>query len=112
MGRMAKPARNNGLRPQVSAVRPTSRANGNITSCAAMMQVDIATALGLVAAIPAVVMYNTFSRWIATNRALQSDASAEVMLRQEHSGRRDCGVEEWTFAKQNSLVLYRVGCRH
>jgi biopolymer transport protein ExbB len=39
----------------------------------------LATALGLVAAIPAVVMYNTFARWIATYRALQSDAAAEVM---------------------------------
>jgi biopolymer transport protein ExbB len=39
----------------------------------------LATALGLVAAIPAVVMYNTFARWIATYRALQSDAAAEVI---------------------------------
>jgi biopolymer transport protein ExbB len=39
----------------------------------------LATALGLVAAIPAVVMYNLFSRWIATYRALQADAAAEVM---------------------------------
>jgi len=39
----------------------------------------LATALGLVAAIPAVVMYNMFSRWIATYRTLQADAAAEVM---------------------------------
>jgi biopolymer transport protein ExbB len=39
----------------------------------------LATALGLVAAIPAVIMYNLFSRWIATYRALQADAAAEVM---------------------------------
>ena len=39
----------------------------------------LATALGLVAAIPAVIMYNMFSRWIATYRALQADAAAEVM---------------------------------
>jgi biopolymer transport protein ExbB len=39
----------------------------------------LATALGLVAAIPAVVMYNLFSRWIASYRALQADAAAEVM---------------------------------
>src|ERR1019366_513146 len=31
----------------------------------------LATALGLVAAIPAVVMYNVFSRWTAGYRALQ-----------------------------------------
>jgi biopolymer transport protein ExbB len=39
----------------------------------------LATALGLVAAIPAVVMYNMFSRWIAGYRALQADAAAEVL---------------------------------
>lgn len=38
----------------------------------------LATALGLVAAIPAVVMYNMFSRWTATYRALHADAAAEV----------------------------------
>jgi biopolymer transport protein ExbB len=39
----------------------------------------LATALGLAAAIPAVVMYNMFSRWIAGYRALQADASAEIL---------------------------------
>jgi biopolymer transport protein ExbB len=39
----------------------------------------LATALGLVAAIPAVVMYNMFSRWSAGYRALQADASAEIL---------------------------------
>jgi biopolymer transport protein ExbB len=39
----------------------------------------LATALGLVAAIPAVVMYNMFSRWVSGYRALHADASGEVM---------------------------------
>ena len=39
----------------------------------------LATALGLVAAIPAVVMYNFFSRWTAGFRAEQADASAEIL---------------------------------
>src|SRR5262249_23500605 len=39
----------------------------------------LATALGLVAAIPAVVMYNVFSRWIAEYRALHADAAAEIL---------------------------------
>jgi biopolymer transport protein ExbB len=39
----------------------------------------LATALGLVAAIPAVVMYNVFARWIAGYRALHADAAAEIM---------------------------------
>jgi len=39
----------------------------------------LATALGLVAAIPAVVMYNVFSRWNAGHRALQADASAAIL---------------------------------
>jgi biopolymer transport protein ExbB len=39
----------------------------------------MATALGLIAAIPAVVMYNVFSRWNAGHRALQADASAAIL---------------------------------
>jgi biopolymer transport protein ExbB len=39
----------------------------------------LATAFGLVAAIPAVVMYNMFSRWIAGYRALHADAAAEIL---------------------------------
>ena len=39
----------------------------------------LATALGLAAAIPAVVMYNMFSRWTATYRALHADAAAEIL---------------------------------
>ncbi|MBN8986780.1 MAG: tonB-system energizer ExbB [Rhizobiales bacterium] len=38
----------------------------------------LATALGLVAAIPAVVIYNLFARQIASYRALLGDASAEI----------------------------------
>ena len=39
----------------------------------------LATALGLVAAIPAVVIYNVFARAIGGYRALLADASAQVM---------------------------------
>jgi len=39
----------------------------------------LATALGLVAAIPAVVIYNMFSRSIAGYRAVLGDATAEVL---------------------------------
>jgi biopolymer transport protein ExbB len=38
----------------------------------------LATALGLVAAIPAVVMYNVFSRWISGYRALYADTAAAI----------------------------------
>ena len=38
----------------------------------------LATALGLVAAIPAVVIYNLFARWIAGYRARLADAAAGV----------------------------------
>ncbi len=38
----------------------------------------LATAFGLVAAIPAVVIYNVFSRQIASYRGLLGDASAEI----------------------------------
>ena len=39
----------------------------------------LATAFGLAAAIPAVVIYNTFSRSIAQYRALYADVSVEIM---------------------------------
>ncbi len=39
----------------------------------------LATALGLVAAIPAVVIYNMFARWIAGHRALYADATSEIL---------------------------------
>jgi len=39
----------------------------------------LATAIGLVAAIPAVVVYNLFSRTIASYRATLGDASAEIL---------------------------------
>lgn len=39
----------------------------------------LATALGLVAAIPAVLIYNAFSRSVSGYRALLADTSAEVM---------------------------------
>ena len=40
----------------------------------------LATALGLVAAIPAVVIYNVFARSITGDKAQVADASAEVLL--------------------------------
>jgi biopolymer transport protein ExbB len=39
----------------------------------------LATAIGLVAAIPAVIIYNVFARSIAGYRALLTDASAEII---------------------------------
>ena len=39
----------------------------------------LATAIGLVAAIPAVVIYNHFSRRIAAHRALVSDSAAAIL---------------------------------
>ena len=38
----------------------------------------LATAIGLFAAIPAVIIYNQFARWLAGYKALVGDASAEV----------------------------------
>jgi biopolymer transport protein ExbB len=39
----------------------------------------LATAVGLFAAIPAVIIYNQFARSIAGYKALSADASTEVM---------------------------------
>jgi biopolymer transport protein ExbB len=46
----------------------------------------LATALGLVAAIPAVVIYNHLTRSIAAYRALLGDASAQVLLLTSRQG--------------------------
>ena len=59
----------------------------------------LATAFGLAAAIPAVVIYNMFSRSIAQYRALYADTSVEIMTlvsrdlvqRPERYPRRDVG---------------------
>ena len=48
----------------------------------------LATALGLVAAIPAVVIYNHLTRTIAAHRALLGDASALVLLLISREGDR------------------------
>jgi biopolymer transport protein ExbB len=48
----------------------------------------LATALGLVAAIPAVVIYNQLTRSIAAHRALLGDASVMVMLLVSREGDR------------------------
>ena len=39
----------------------------------------LATAIGLFAAIPAVIIYNQFARWIGGYKGLLGDASAEVL---------------------------------
>ena len=49
----------------------------------------LATAIGLVAAIPAVIIYNAFARSIAGYRALLSDASGEVLQHLSRDLERD-----------------------
>jgi biopolymer transport protein ExbB len=51
----------------------------------------LATALGLVAAIPAVVIYNYLARSIAAYRALLGDASAQVLLLLSRQGSLEGG---------------------
>ena len=54
----------------------------------------LATAAGLVVAIPAVVIYNAFSRAIAVNRALHADATAEVLRIASRDLGRDLAIDE------------------
>jgi biopolymer transport protein ExbB len=56
----------------------------------------LATALGLAAAIPAVVIYNVFSRSIAGYRALFADAAAEVLRLVSRDLDREAGAQSWT----------------
>ena len=56
----------------------------------------LATALGLAAAIPAVVIYNVFSRSIAGYRALFADAAAEVLRLVSRDLDREAGAQSWS----------------
>jgi biopolymer transport protein ExbB len=60
----------------------------------------LATAIGLVAAIPAVVIYNLFARSIAGYRAVLADSSAELMRLVSRDNDRDAfSVEANRFVK-------------
>jgi biopolymer transport protein ExbB len=55
----------------------------------------LATAMGLFAAIPAVIIYNFFARWIGSYRALVGDASADVLrLVSRELDRRDVALDD------------------
>jgi biopolymer transport protein ExbB len=51
----------------------------------------LATAMGLLAAIPAVIIYNHFARAIAGYRALVGDASAEILRLVSRDLDKSCG---------------------
>jgi len=63
----------------------------------------LATAIGLVAAIPAVIIYNVFARAITGYRALLSDASGEVL---QHLS-RDLDREQRQAALQAAAAVVR-----
>jgi biopolymer transport protein ExbB len=54
----------------------------------------LATAMGLFAAIPAVIIYNQFARWIGSYRGMLGDAAAEVLrLVSRDLDRGDCAIK-------------------
>jgi biopolymer transport protein ExbB len=63
----------------------------------------LATAMGLIAAIPAVVMYNAFARGIAGYRAMLGDAAAEVL---RHLS-RDLDREALPHNEESSIIPIR-----
>ncbi|WJV62173.1 tol-pal system-associated acyl-CoA thioesterase [Pectobacteriaceae bacterium CE70] len=63
----------------------------------------LATALGLVAAIPAVVIYNIFARWIASYKAIVGDVAAQILLLQS----RDLDIADSIESKMTSSVQKR-----
>ena len=78
----------------------------------------LATALGLVAAIPAVVIYNHLARAIAGYRALLGDASAQVLLlvsrqrdrrafRNGAGGGVSHGGDDWVRARARQTIWMR-----
>jgi biopolymer transport protein ExbB len=64
----------------------------------------LATAFGLVAAIPAVVIYNVFSRQIAGYRGLLGDASAEIERLVSRDLDRRAAVPSSGLAKRSQLA--------
>ncbi|PWC13329.1 biopolymer transporter ExbB [Brenneria roseae subsp. americana] len=65
----------------------------------------LATAIGLVAAIPAVVIYNVFARWIAGYKAQVGDVAAQVLLLLS----RDLDVAASNDNRASSAHKLRVG---
>lgn len=66
----------------------------------------LATAIGLVAAIPAVVIYNIFARMIAGQKALLGDIAAQVLLLQS----RDLDLEASSLSRpMNNTQKLRLG---
>ena len=65
----------------------------------------LATALGLVAAIPAVIIYNVFARALLSYRALLSDASGEIV---QHIS-RDLERQERGIAAPSNVVALERG---
>jgi biopolymer transport protein ExbB len=71
----------------------------------------LATAIGLVAAIPAVVIYNLFARSIASYRAILADSSAELMrlVSRDNDRERSTDGEADRFAKVAAELLRHIG---
>ncbi|KGT94672.1 biopolymer transporter ExbB [Erwinia typographi] len=65
----------------------------------------LATAIGLVAAIPAVVIYNIFARMIGSYKATMGDVAAQIMLLQS----RDLDLAASSGAQQAPAQKLRVG---
>jgi biopolymer transport protein ExbB len=63
----------------------------------------LATALGLFAAIPAVVIYNMFSRSIASHRALCADGTAEILRLVSRDLDRADGDGAW-ISRSNAIL--------
>src|SRR6476661_2238573 len=85
-------ARGTGVLATIGATAPFVGLFGTVwgimNSFIGIAEALLATALGLVAAIPAVVIYNHLTRTIAAHRALLGDASAMVLLLISREGDR------------------------
>lgn len=66
----------------------------------------LATAIGLVAAIPAVVIYNVFARMIASYKASLGDVAAQVLLLQSRD--LDLGKVDATKAANRSAATHKL----
>lgn len=76
-----------GIMNSFIGIAQTQTTNGS--RCAGIAEALLATAIGLVAAIPAVVIYNVFARQIGGFKAMLGDVAAQVLLLQS----RDTDLE-------------------
>lgn len=92
-----------GIMNSFIGIAQTQTTNGG--GCAGITEALLATAIGLIAAIPAVVIYNIFARMIGNYKATLGDVAAQVLLLQS----RDLDLNASSVKPVHAASKLRVG---